>query len=305
MEDGYETAINWAGGLHHAKRRSASGFCYVNDCVLGILEMLKYRHRVLYVDIDVHHGDGVEEAFYTTPRVMSVSFHKYGDYFPGTGSLLDIGVGCGRGYSISVPLQEGCGDRTFTTVFKRVMDLVMSNYRPESVVLQSGADSLSGDRLGCFNLSLEGHSYASKYFRHFGIPVLVVGGGGYTISNVAKCWTYESAAMCGVCPNPYIPTTSAYSAYYGPDFVLNVRKSNMQDRNETKHIDQITQVITENVRDFVYPVCATVSALKDVEPPVKTFEREDEPVPDVTGDNQSPEPHFYDSGKDETLLTCL
>lgn len=69
--------------MHHAKKSEASGFCYVNDIVLGILELLKYHQRVLYIDIDVHHGDGVEEAFYTTDRVMTVSFHKYGEYFPG------------------------------------------------------------------------------------------------------------------------------------------------------------------------------------------------------------------------------
>lgn len=88
-----EICINWGGGLHHAKKSEASGFCYVNDIVLGILELLKYHQRVLYIDIDVHHGDGVEEAFYTTDRVMTVSFHKYGEYFPGTGDLRDIGAG--------------------------------------------------------------------------------------------------------------------------------------------------------------------------------------------------------------------
>lgn len=83
-----DIAINWAGGLHHAKKSEASGFCYCNDIVLAILELLKYHPRVLYIDIDIHHGDGVEEAFYTTNRVMTVSFHKYGEYFPGTGAPL-------------------------------------------------------------------------------------------------------------------------------------------------------------------------------------------------------------------------
>lgn len=104
--DKCDIAVNWAGGLHHAKKSEASGFCFVNgtpirrdfvmvsvmnecckDIVLGILELLRYHTRVLYIDIDVHHGDGVEEAFYTTDRVMTVSFHKYGEYFPGTGEL--------------------------------------------------------------------------------------------------------------------------------------------------------------------------------------------------------------------------
>lgn len=88
-----EIAINWAGGLHHAKRSEASGFCYVNDCVLAILELLRASARVLYIDIDIHHGDGVEAAFYTTDRVMTVSFHLYRKegFFPGTGPIEEIG----------------------------------------------------------------------------------------------------------------------------------------------------------------------------------------------------------------------
>eukprot|EP01068_Selenidium_serpulae_P010080 Selendium_serpulae@DN5385_c0_g1_i10.p1 len=168
MEGGYDVAINWAGGLHHGKQSEASGFCYVNDCVLAVLDLLRYKHRVLYVDVDIHHGDGVEEAFYTSPRLMSVSFHKYGDFFPGTGALKDIGINCGRGYSVNVPLHDGCSNETFMVTFKRVMDLVMSYYRPEAIVLQSGADSLSGDRLGCFNLTLQA---ITENFRDHVYPV--------------------------------------------------------------------------------------------------------------------------------------
>ena len=86
-EGSADIAVNWSGGLHHAKKSEASGFCYINDCVLSIIELLKIHERVLYLDIDIHHGDGVEEAFLTTNRVMTCSFHKYGDYFPGTGNV--------------------------------------------------------------------------------------------------------------------------------------------------------------------------------------------------------------------------
>jgi len=108
------------GGLHHAKKMEASGFCYVNDIVLAILELLKYHNRVLYIDIDVHHGDGVEEAFYCTNRVMTVSFHRYGDFFPGTGDVKDIGHGEGQHYSLNVPLQQGIDDESYYHLFKTV-----------------------------------------------------------------------------------------------------------------------------------------------------------------------------------------
>ena len=185
-----DIAINWAGGLHHAKKNEASGFCYVNDCVLGILELLKVRHckahcvvfwcesaratsalthctlvfvaqvhnRVLYIDIDIHHGDGVEEAFYTTNRVMTCSFHKFGEFFPGTGALDDIGAGAGRGYSVNVPFREGITDRRFFAMFKSVIGKIIERFRPNAIVLQCGADSLCGDKIGCFNLTLNGHA---------------------------------------------------------------------------------------------------------------------------------------------------
>ena len=115
-----DICINWAGGLHHAKKKEAKGFCYVNDIILAILELLKYHQRVLYIDIDVHHGDGVEEAFYTTNRVMTVSFHRFGDFFPGTGDIKDIGENEGKGYSVNVPLLNGLDDDSFTEIYKNV-----------------------------------------------------------------------------------------------------------------------------------------------------------------------------------------
>ena len=147
--------------------------------------------RVLYVDIDIHHGDGVEEAFYTTDRVMTVSFHKFGDYFPGTGDLRDLGFGKGKYYSLNVPLDDGIDDDSYQSLFKPIMGKVMEVFRPGAVVLQCGADSLSGDRLGCFNLSIKGHAECVRYMRSFNVPLLLLGGGGYTIRNVARCWCYE------------------------------------------------------------------------------------------------------------------
>jgi len=102
-----DIAISWAGGLYHAKKCEASGFCYVNDTVLAILELLKIHECVLYVDIDIHHGAGVEEAFYTTDRVMTVLFHEFEDYFLGTGDIRDTGYGKGKYYSLNIPLDDG------------------------------------------------------------------------------------------------------------------------------------------------------------------------------------------------------
>jgi len=183
-----DVAVNWSGGLHHAKKGEASGFCYVNDLVLAILELLKYHARVLYIDIDIHHGDGVEEAFYLTDRVMTVSLHKYGDFFfPGTGDVKDVGAKNGKYYSVNVPLNDGTDDNTFKALFRPIITKVIETYQPGAIVLQCGADSLASDRLGCFNLSLDGHGDCVRFVKRFGIPLLVTGGAAmmrYTRSEV-------------------------------------------------------------------------------------------------------------------------
>ncbi|KAL5003846.1 hypothetical protein BDV10DRAFT_154458 [Aspergillus recurvatus] len=242
-----DIAVNWAGGLHHAKKSEASGFCYVNDIVLGILELLRFKQRVLYVDIDVHHGDGVEEAFYTTDRVMTVSFHKYGEYFPGTGELRDIGVGQGKYYAVNFPLRDGIDDVSYKSIFEPVIKSVMEWYRPEAVVLQCGGDSLSGDRLGCFNLSMRGHANCVKYVKSFNLPTLIVGGGGYTMRNVARTWAFETGILVGDNLGSELPYNDYYE-YFAPDYELDVRPSNMDNANTREYLDKIRTQVVENLK---------------------------------------------------------
>ncbi|EWZ52033.1 histone deacetylase 1/2 [Fusarium oxysporum f. sp. radicis-lycopersici 26381] len=242
-----DIAINWAGGLHHAKKCEASGFCYVNDIVLGILELLRFKKRVLYIDIDVHHGDGVEEAFYTTDRVMTVSFHKYGEYFPGTGELRDTGIGQGKNYAVNFPLRDGITDVSYRSIFQPVIENVMKYYQPEAVVLQCGGDSLSGDRLGCFNLSMDGHANCVNYVKSFNLPTLVLGGGGYTMRNVARTWAFETGVLVGKEMDRTLPYNEYYE-YYAPDFELNVRSSNMENSNSREYLEKITSSVIDNLR---------------------------------------------------------
>lgn len=245
-----DIAINWSGGLHHAKKVEASGFCYVNDIVLAILELLKYHSRVLYIDIDIHHGDGVEEAFYTTDRVMTASFHKYGDFFPGTGDIRDVGVKSGKYYSVNVPLQEGIDDQSYESVFKPVMASIMDMYRPTAVVLQCGADSLTGDRLGCFNLTLKGHASCVQYMKSFNVPMLVLGGGGYTVRNVARCWTYETSVLLNQPIDNQLPYNDFFD-YYSPDFQLHLNPtSNMENLNKPEILQNITSRILQNLKNL-------------------------------------------------------
>ncbi|KAI5170731.1 histone deacetylase 1/2 [Nematocida sp. LUAm3] len=246
-EEECDIAINWSGGLHHAKRREASGFCYVNDIVLGILELLRYNERVMYIDIDVHHGDGVEEAFYCSDRVMTISFHMHGEFFPGTGAVSDIGIDKGRGYSINVPLNSGIDDVTYLSIFKPIIGDSVEKFRPNVIVLQCGADSLAGDRIGCFNLTHKGHASCVEFVKKLGLPVLVLGGGGYTISNVSRVWAYETSILANVPLTQTLPYTE-YFDHYHPNYTLEVLPMNMENQNTREYIEKIHELVSEKIR---------------------------------------------------------
>jgi len=197
-----DIAINWSGGLHHAHRAEASGFCYINDIVLSILDMLRIYARVLYIDIDVHHGDGVEEAFQRQPRVMTLSYHRYGPYdetghkfFPGTGDVSDIGLKgtVGEHFALNVPIPSGIDDRQYKYLFESVTGRAIEAFNPSAIVLQCGADSLGGDRLGQFNLNIRQHGECVSFVKRTRLPLLILGGGGYTARNVARAWCHETA----------------------------------------------------------------------------------------------------------------
>ena len=251
-----DIAVNWSGGLHHAKKVEASGFCYINDIVLAILELLRFHARVLYIDIDVHHGDGVQEAFYTviilykSSRVMTVSFHRYdGAFFPGTGAVDEVGSKDGKYYSVNVPLNEHIDDQSYQYVFRKTMTAVMESFRPQAVVLQCGADSLAGDRLGSFNMSIKGHGECVKFMKSFQVPLLVLGGGGYTIRNVARCWTYETSLLVETeLPNelPY----NEYLSHYGPDFKLHppLVDSKLENKNSRSYLNDILRKVYDYLK---------------------------------------------------------
>ncbi|KAI8786539.1 histone deacetylase 3-like [Biomphalaria glabrata] len=297
-----DIAINWSGGLHHAKKYEASGFCYVNDIVIAILELLKYHPRVLYIDIDIHHGDGVQEAFYLTDRVMTVSFHKYGQYFfPGTGDMYEVGAESGRYYSVNVPLLTGIDDTNYLQVFKPIINSVMEFYRPTVVVLQCGADSLGSDRLGCFNLSIKGHGECVEYVKSFNLPLLVLGGGGYTKRNVARCWTYETAVVLGEQISNEIPYNE-YLEYFGPDFLLHPEIFTKQENlNTRQYLDNIKSSVMENLKMLT---AAPSVQMQDIPSDLLSLENTEEPDPDVRNSTDDldkriePNNEFYDGDKD-------
>ncbi|KAK3096748.1 hypothetical protein FSP39_002875 [Pinctada imbricata] len=171
------TAINWCGGWHHAKKDQASGFCYVNDIVLGILKLREKFDKVLYVDLDVHHGDGVEEAFCASTKVLTLSVHKKAaGFYPGTGDLLDVGVGKAKYYTVNVPLSDGIRDTEYVSLVCRILQKVKEVFIPDAVVCQCGADGLAGDPMDSFNLTHLALAKPLYFITNWKIPTLILGG---------------------------------------------------------------------------------------------------------------------------------
>ncbi|RFU28586.1 hypothetical protein B7463_g7744, partial [Scytalidium lignicola] len=252
-----DIAINWSGGLHHAMKDYASGFCYVNDIVLAILQLLRYHPRVLYIDIDVHHGDGVERAFWSTDRVMTLSFHKYDPerFFPGTGPLDSTGPedrsNLGRHHSVNVPLLDGIEDAEYIQLFQDIVTLCTSAYRPTAIVLQCGADSLGYDRLGSFNLTVKGHGACVEFIKRLKIPLLVLGGGGYTPRNVARAWCYETSICIGAELHQDLPQHTPYLAAFAPDHSLFPKlDGGYANKNRQTYLRNIVEKITEQMRNI-------------------------------------------------------
>lgn len=247
-----DIAINWLGGLHHAKKLEPSGFCYANDIVLAILNLLRVHARVMYIDIDLHHGDGVQEAFNLTDRVMTVSFHKYnGEFFPGTGAIDESGVGPGVGYAVNVPLKDGIDDDSYIALYKLIVEPLVAQYRPTCIVQQCGADSLGYDRLGCFNLNIRALGECVRFTKSFGIPMLVLGGGGYTPRNVLRLWCHETAVLNDVTLDATIPSSVPTYEWFGPDYSLHPHlDGRLDNKNLKRYLDCVRQHVLEQLRSI-------------------------------------------------------
>lgn len=203
-DGGKDHAFNLGGGFHHAARTRASGFCIFNDVAIAIQALLEAGvRRVLYVDIDAHHGDGVQDAFYREPRVLTISLHEDGRYlFPGTGFVDEVGEGEGEGYSANVPLPPETGDAAYLRAFDAVVPPLAESFRPEVLVTQLGMDTHHSDPLTHLRLTTGAHRRLGERLHdlahaHCGGRWAAVGGGGYTPSAVARAWALIFGIMVG------------------------------------------------------------------------------------------------------------
>ena len=205
-------AYNLGGGFHHAMPARASGFCIFNDVAIGIRRLLdRGFRRVLYVDIDAHHGDGVQSVFYRDPRVLTISLHEDPRYlFPGTGTVDDVGEGEGKGYAVNVPLPPHTRDEGWMHAFDAIVLPLADAFRPEVLVTQTGADAHAGDPLTHLELTTESYEHAGARFDEISRKVcddrwIAVGGGGYDVTAVPRIWTLLFAAQVRRRPPDALP----------------------------------------------------------------------------------------------------
>ncbi len=193
-----DVAFNPSGGYHHAHPAEASGFCYINDVVLACMHLSAGGKRVLFLDVDVHHCDGVQDTFYERSDVITLSFHESGKtLFPGTGFEDEIGAGEGKGYTVNVPLPAETYDDAYLKAFRAVALPLIGAYDPDVIMLELGMDCLAGDPLAHLNLTNNAYAEVVRSVLDFGKPILAVGGGGYNIENTARGWALAWSILAG------------------------------------------------------------------------------------------------------------
>lgn len=186
---GAPVAFNIGGGLHHAQASYASGFCIFNDLAVAINRLKETFDRVAYVDIDVHHGDGVQALFYNDPNILAFSIHEEGrTLYPGTGWREDSGGPDAPNTSVNVPLVAGTSGDIWLQEFRSALQPAMERFQPEAIVLQMGTDAHRLDPLAHLACSVQDWLGAVKEVKSLGLPTVAVGGGGYNLTTVPRMW---------------------------------------------------------------------------------------------------------------------
>jgi acetoin utilization protein AcuC len=243
-----DIAFSIAGGLHHAMPERASGFCYLNDAAVAIRWLTERGQRVAYIDIDAHHGDGVQFIFYDSNEVFTASIHQSGRYFfPQTGFEDEIGEGEGMGYSVNIPCLPHTPDSVFVGAFEAVILPLVRAFRPDVVVAQLGVDTFHTDPLSQLECTTNGFCQMVREIMGLAPKLLALGGGGYDVVNVARAWTLAWAMFNDVEPPDALPEP----------FVAQLRRlglegSPLRDAPFDGQPDQVAQAQAEVDRIIAY-----------------------------------------------------
>ena len=222
-----DVAFTPAGGMHHARAHYASGFCIFNDAAVIIHSMLAQGLRVAYLDIDVHHGDGVQEAFYDSDRVLTVSIHESGYFiFPGTGFVGETGQGVGQGFAVNLPLAPYTDDEVYLWAFEQVVPPLLKWFEADIVVSQLGVDTHFLDPLGHLTLTTQGYAQVVHMIKESAPRWIALGGGGYELGVMPRAWTLAYGVMSNQEFSDQLP--ASYTDRYGPGTLHDHKKPEIE-----------------------------------------------------------------------------
>lgn len=248
-------AFNPAGGFHHAMPGNCAGFCFINDVVLAATELARAGRRVAFLDIDVHHCDGVQHAFYRRKDVMTVSLHENGKtLFPGTGFESEIGEGEGRGYSVNIPLPVGTYDGAYLRAFEQAALPVIKAFNPDVMMVEIGMDTLAGDPLAHLHLTNNVVVEVLERVLALGKPVLATGGGGYHIENTVRGWTLAWSTLCGESSDDMMMGLGGVMLE-NTDWAGGLRdRVLLSDAGRRGNVDREVDATITRIREFVFPI---------------------------------------------------
>jgi len=248
-------AFNPSGGYHHAMAGRAGGFCYINDVVLAVLTLTDAGKRVLFLDVDVHHCDGVQSAFYARKDIMTISMHENGKtLFPGTGYEDEIGEGDARGYTVNIPLPVGTYDEAYERAFREVALPLIKAYDPDAIIMELGMDALAGDPLAHLNLTNNTYAEIISTVVDLGKPLLATGGGGYHIENTVRGWALAWSVFCGEESDDMVLGMGGVMLE-NTDWSAGLRdRVLLSDAGQRELVDREIAAMTERVKSAVFPI---------------------------------------------------
>jgi len=256
LADEVDVAFNPSGGYHHAGPDYASGFCYINDLVLGCMRLADAGKKVLYLDVDAHHGDGVQNAFYHRRDVMTLSMHENGKtLYPGTGFEDEIGTGEGKGYAVNVPLPVGTYDGALSKAVRKVVVPLAQAYAPEVIVLQLGMDGLAADPLA--HLNLTNNVYADWLIRlkELKVPILATGGGGYHVENTTRGWALAWSILADAEPEEDLSIGMGGVMLESTDYQGGLRdRMLLSHGGQRQAIDEAIDATIAKIEKTVFPI---------------------------------------------------
>ncbi len=251
-----EIVFNPSGGFHHAHRNRAGGFCYVNDIVVSCLALAEAGKRVGYLDIDVHHCDGVQDAFYDRSDILCISFHESGEtLFPGTGFVGECGEGEGMGYTVNIPLPFETYDEIYMEAIREIAYPLLRAYDPDVIVVEIGADALAGDPLAHLRLTNNTYVEVIEGLLRLGKPILATGGGGYNVDNTVRAWALCWMSLCGEKPEHDLTMGMGGVLLESVEWAGGLRDRILAiDENRAGHVRMVVQAAVAAVKEKVFPL---------------------------------------------------